>query len=498
MLEAFDLSGKVPKGQYSSTIEPLEAKTAELQREVRKRGKSVIIVMEGWRGSGITEMINLLQPVLDPRGTRIHPIAEPSDIERDHDLFWRFWSRLPAYGQTAIFDRSWYTATIVERYDSEKMDEIPEAGITDINNFEAQLISDGNLLLKFFLHITRDEQKKRLAAIKHDPFTMQARYLRRVEGIYMVDRDFTMIDRMLIKTDMPISPWTIIEAEQMKYAHLRILQTFNSVVECWLKENEGGQKEAIQTFQIKSSTGNEESTLLQRADLTKSYTRNEYKPILKNLQDTLHNLQMETYRKKIPVVIVFEGWDAAGKGGCIIRLAESFNPRGYVVEPVGPPNDWEKMHHYLWRFYTRFPRKGYITIFDRSWYGRVLVERVEGFCTESEWQRAYHEINIMEEELIHDGAILIKFWLHIDKEEQLIRFNDRENDPEKNWKITPDDWRNREKWNEYNAAVNAMIHRTTTTEAPWNVIPANNKYYARIAVLETVESAFKKKLKEIK
>lgn len=498
MLEAFDLTGRIPKGQYSSIVEPLEARTAELQREVRKRGKSVIIVMEGWRGSGITRIINLLQPVLDPRGTRIHPIAEPNDIERDHDMFWRFWSRLPSYGQTAIFDRSWYTSTIVERYESDRMDEIPGSCIEDINNFEAQIISDGNLILKFFLHISKEEQKRRLNVIKDSPFTMQARYLRRKEGIYVLNRDFFMIDRMLMKTDMPASPWTIVEAESMKYGYVRVLQTFNSAVECWLTEKEGGKKELGQTYLIKTMAETEESSILKKTDLTKSYTRPEYKPILQNLQEELRNLQVEIYNHKIPIAIVFEGWDAAGKGGCIIRLAESFNPRGYIVEPIGPPNDWEKMHHYLWRFYTRFPRKGHITIFDRSWYGRVLVERVEGFCSESEWQRAYHEINVMEDELTREGTILIKFWLHIDKDEQLRRFEERQNTPEKNWKITEEDWRNREKWDQYERAVNAMIRRTTTIQAPWTIIPANNKYYARIAVLETVRSAMQKRLKEMK
>jgi len=498
MLEAFDLTGRVPKGEYSAIVEPLEARAGELQREVRNRGKSVIIVMEGWRGSGITEIINLLQPVLDPRGTRIHPIAEPTDVERDHELFWRFWSKLPSYGQTGIFDRSWYTATIVERYDTEKMDEIPASCIEDINNFEAQLISDGNLILKFFLHISKDEQKKRLNAIKKDPFTMQARYLHRKEGIYMVGPDSNMVNRMLMKTDMPAAPWTIIETESMKYGYVRILQTFNSAVECWLTQKEGGQKEQDQTFMIKSVDEAAASSLLLKADLSKSYTRAEYKPILQNLQESLRNLQAEIYKQNIPVVIVFEGWDAAGKGGCIIRLAESFNPRGYVVEPIGVPNDWEKLHHYLWRFYTRFPRNGFITIFDRSWYGRVLVERVEGFCSESEWQRAYHEINVMEDGLTREGTVLIKFWLHIDKDEQLRRFTDRQNDPEKSWKITDEDWRNREKWDQYDAAVNTMIKRTTTSRAPWTVIPANNKYYARVAVLKTVEVALQKRLKENK
>ena len=498
MLEAFDLTGRIPKGQYSSTVEPLEARAAELQRLVRRHGKSVIIVMEGWRGSGITRIINMLQPVLDPRGTRIHPIAEPNDIERDHGMFWRFWSRLPPYGQTAIFDRSWYTSTIVEHYNPDQMDEIPASCIEDINNFEAQIISDGDLLLKFFLHISKEEQKRRLIVIKDSPFTMQARYLLQKEGIYMVNRDFAMIDRMLMKTDMPTSPWTIVEAESMKYGYVRILQTFNSAVECWLTEKEGGKKEQTKTYLIKTITEPEEATILQKADLSKRYSHKEYKPVLQSLQEELHDLQLEIYKRKIPVVIVFEGWDAAGKGGCIIRLAESFNPRGYVVEPIGPPNDWEKMYHYLWRFYIRFPGKGKITIFDRSWYGRVLVERVEGFCSESEWQRAYHEINVMEDGLIRDGTILIKFWLHIDKDEQLRRFEERQNTPEKNWKITEEDWRNREKWDQYEMAVNAMIRRTTTTRAPWTIIPANNKYYARIAVLETVRSALQKKIKEIK
>jgi polyphosphate kinase 2 (PPK2 family) len=198
----------------------------------------------------------------------------------------------------------------------------------------------------------------------------------------------------------------------------------------------------------------------------------------------------------IPVVIVFEGWDAAGKGGCIIRLTNPLNPRGYVVEPYGAPNDYEKLHHYLWRFYQKFPGKGHITIFDRSWYGRVLVERVEKFCREDEWQRAYHEINSMEERMARNGIVIIKFWLHIDPDEQLRRFNERENSEFKKWKITEEDWRNREKWDEYEQAVNTMIRKTSTPEAPWTIIPANNKYYARIMTIKTVIDAIEKKIED--
>jgi len=494
MLEAFDLQSRIQKEDYGAIVQPLETKAGELQREIRKRGKSVIIVMEGWRGSGITRIINLLLPVLDPRGTRIFPIEEPRDIEREHILFWRFWTRLPAYGLIAIFDRSWYTSSIVERYDQQSMDELPAFAISDIINFELQIISDCNLVLKFFLHISKEEQKKRLFEIKDSPFTMQARYLKRKKELYMVGSDFKMIDRMLMKTDIPSCPWTIVEAEQMKYAYVKILKTFNSAVESWFTIKEKGVCGQDQSFLIKSLSATDDSSLLDRADLTKQYTRQEYKPILTSLQEKIRGLQIEIFRKKIPVIILFEGWDAAGKGGCIIRLAEALNPRGYVVEPIGSPNDWERIHHYLWRFYTRFPQKGHITIFDRSWYGRVLVERVEGFCTESEWQRAYHEINLMEDELIQNGTILVKFWLHIDKDEQLKRFNDRQKDPGKNWKITEEDWRNREKWDDYNIAVNDMVRKTTTTKAPWTIIPANNKYYARVAVLDTVADALIKRV----
>ena len=494
MLEACDLSSRISKENYGNIVNDLENKAGELQREVRKKGKSVIIVMEGWRGSGITQIINLLLPVLDPRGTRIYPIEEPKDVEREHNLFWRFWTRLPAYGLTAIFDRSWYTSTIVERYDSGSMVELPASAIADIINFELQLISDGNLILKFFLHISKEEQKKRLEEIKDSPFTMQARYLKRKEGLYMVGSDFKMIDRMLMKTDIPSSPWIIVEAEQMKYAHQKILLSLNSTIQYWLSVESENQDELYHSFLIKSISATDDSNLLDKADLTKQYTRQEYKPILTNLKNQIRNLQIDIYNKKISVIILFEGWDAAGKGGCIIRLAEALNPRGYVVEPIGSPNDWERLHHYLWRFYIKFPKKGHITIFDRSWYGRVMVERIEKFCSETEWQRAYHEIALMEDELTQDGTILLKFWLHIDKDEQLKRFKERQQDPAKNWKITEEDWRNREKWDVYKVAVNDMIRKTTTAKAPWIIVPANNKYYARIMILEKITEVLTKKL----
>ena len=196
----------------------------------------------------------------------------------------------------------------------------------------------------------------------------------------------------------------------------------------------------------------------------------------------------------MPVVIAYEGWDAAGKGGNISRLTQNLDPRGYEVVPVAAPNDVEKAHHYLWRFWARMPKAGHITIFDRTWYGRVLVERVEGFCTEAQWRRAYREINGMEQQLAHFGTVLLKFWLHIDADEQLRRFRERQEMAHKQWKITDEDWRNREKMGQYRDAVEEMLHRTTTPYAPWTIVESNCKRYARVKVLETVCEAIRKRL----
>jgi polyphosphate kinase 2 (PPK2 family) len=289
----------------------------------------------------------------------------------------------------------------------------------------------------------------------------------------------------------------IVEAEQIKYAHVKVLRTVNSLIEGWLKNLYEGSPDNPQFFAVKGAIQNlGETNILDTVDLSLGYSKEDYKPLLEKLQEELRLQQFAAYRQGIPIIIVFEGWDAAGKGGCIIRLTNPLNPRGYVVDPIAAPNDYEKLHHYLWRFYPKFPKKGHITIFDRSWYGRVLVERVEKFCREDEWQRAYHEINSMEERMARSGVIIIKFWLHIDQDEQLKRFNEREKNEFKRWKITEEDWRNRKRWDEYEQAVNTMIRKTSTPEAPWTIVPANNKYYARILTIRTVIEAIQKKVQE--
>lgn len=235
---------------------------------------------------------------------------------------------------------------------------------------------------------------------------------------------------------------------------------------------------------------------LSEVALNRTLDENEYRRRLKERQNQLRELHSELYLKKIPVILAFEGWDAAGKGGTIRRVAKALDPRGYQVIPIAAPTPDEAARHYLWRFWKHLPRDGHVAVFDRTWYGRVLVERVEGFCTESDWRRAYREINEFERELSDWGAVVLKFWLQIDKDEQLLRFQARQNDPEKSWKITDEDWRNRSKWEQYEVCVNDMLRYTSTRFAPWHIIESQNKMFGRVQTLDLIVSAIREKCGE--
>ncbi|MDY5482602.1 MAG: phosphate--AMP phosphotransferase, partial [Clostridium sp.] len=314
------------------------------------------------------------------------------------------------------------------------------------------------------------------------------------------DKFLRMNEEMLERTDTGYAPWTIIEATDKNYAAMKILATVADRLQYELDRRAMEKKQPSGMTLMTSSPAAEtryKNGVLSGVDLTKSLNREEYKKELDELQKKLEFLHSEIYRLRIPVVIGFEGWDAAGKGGAIRRLTSHLDPRGYKVNPTAAPNDVEKVHHYLWRFWNNMPKAGHIAIFDRTWYGRVMVERIEGFCSEADWRRAYQEINEMEAHMANFGAVVLKFWLHIDKDEQERRFKERMEDPAKQWKITDEDWRNREKWDDYETAVNEMLVRTSTTYAPWTIVEGNSKYYARVKVLRTVVEALEKKIKEV-
>ena len=234
---------------------------------------------------------------------------------------------------------------------------------------------------------------------------------------------------------------------------------------------------------------------LDKLDLNRKLdSKNEYQELLEEYQFRLMKLERKVLEKKIAVCVAYEGADAAGKGGNIKRLTEALDPRGYEVHPIGPPSPAEKAHHWLRRFWLRIPPRGRIAIFDRTWYGRVLVERVEKFATTEEWKRAYGEINEFEKALVDDGMVLVKFWIHISKKEQLDRFKKREKDPWKSWKLTEEDWRNRKKWGDYIKALEEMFKKTDTKEAPWTIIEGNWKWWARIKALKTVVNSIEARI----
>lgn len=497
MLEKIDLSKTVDKERYKAVRDEVGARLGVLQRECKAAGIPVIIVFEGMGAAGKGIQINRLIQHLDPRGFSVYASSRPTEDEEMRPFLWRYWIKTPANGRIAIFDRSWYCRVQRDRFDG-IIDEGDVAGaFQDILSFEKQLTDGGAVIIKLFLYISKEEQKKRFKKLeesKETSWRVSESDWKRNEHY---DDYLQINEEMLERTDTHEAPWTIIEATDKNYAAMKILTTVTDRLEYELAKR---REEAAGKKKTAASIPNEryKNGVLSGVDLTKSLTREEYKEKLDKLQKQLEILHSEIYRLRIPVVIGFEGWDAGGKGGAIKRLTSHLDPRGYQVNPTAAPNDIEKVHHYLWRFWNNVPKAGHIAIFDRTWYGRVMVERIEGFCTEADWKRAYQEINEMEAHMANAGAIILKFWLHIDKDEQERRFKERLEDPAKQWKITDEDWRNREKWDQYEEAVNEMLVRTSTTYAPWIVVEGNSKYYARVKVLETVVDAMEEKIKEVK
>ena len=360
--------------------------------------------------------------------------------------------------------------------------------IESIKRFERQLTDNGYLLVKFFFHISKKEQDKRVEKLLSEKDTAwrvsdsdkwQNKHYDKCEEVF---------DRYLSDTNTSNAPWYIIDAKDKKWAELQVLETLCSGIDIALQND----KTALQLIQnvfplVKMPK-------LADVKLDKFISEDEYKSELKRLQERLNALHNRLYRKRVPVIICYEGWDAAGKGGNIKRITGALDPRGFEVHPIASPEPKEKARHYLWRFWTRLPKTGHIAIFDRTWYGRVMVERIEGFCGTNDWQRAYNEINEFEKELVDWGAVVIKFWVQIDKDTQLARFKERENTPEKGWKITDEDWRNRVKWEEYESAIDEMMQKTSTAYAPWHVLESVDKKYARIKALKIVIEELEKVL----
>jgi polyphosphate:AMP phosphotransferase len=480
MFAEINLNHKTGETEFERAIDPLRTRIGELQRECRERGIPIIVVIEGWNASGITMVTGDLIRFLDPRGYSVYSIGRPTDEEEARTLMWRFWIKTPARGRISLFARSWYSRTLAEQLTGIRWKREMQNAIRSIRVFERQLTDDGAVIIKFFLHISKEEQKRRLYERENDRRTSWMITRGDWDFHHLYDSYLPVIEDIIRKTDTHNAPWIIIGATDERYTRLSVFSSVVNALERKIRmaAPASGEKIAGERKVQKSAS--------HRRDLSLSLPRDEYQQTIDRCQDRIRDLQFLLYKRKIPLIILFEGWDAAGKGGTIMRLTRNMNPRGYEVVPVSHPNECEREYHYLWRFYRHFPKSGHITIFDRSWYGRVLVERVEELCEVPVWQRAYEEINELEEDYLQQGGGLVKFWLEIDPEEQLKRFTAREADPHKQWKITREDWRNREKWDLYRQAVDEMLTRTGTRDAPWTIVESNDKYYSRIKTLRTV------------
>ena len=485
MLNNVDLSLTIDKDDYEKQFEIYADKLGYLQRKLRGLEIPVIILFEGWHGSLRGTLVNRLLSALDPRGFKVYSASKTDCNYKEKPYFAPFWSELPPKGAFSIYNGSWYYRKLENAVRSKK----ENISYEDINIFERQLTDDGYLIVKIFLHISQQKQKKNWEKLEKIYGKEWHKVTSDEDEPRAYDDYYSVYEKMFDETDKNNAAWHVLSAEDLRYAELKICEVLFAEIESYLS-----RKEHV-TKKLYAHSAPDVPNILSSVDLSEKVDKEYYKEELKKYQKRLRTLQFALYKHKIPAVVVFEGWDASGKGGAIQRLTSFLDPLGYQVIPIGVPNVVEKQYHYLWRFWQHLPKNGEITIFDRSWYGRVLVERVEGFAAAGEWQRAYQEINETEKQWVRHGILLAKFWLQIDKDVQYQRFEERENNPNKEWKITEEDWRNREKWDQYEIAVNEMLYRTSTDYAPWTIVEANSKYHARLKVLATVVDLFERALK---
>ena len=459
------------------------------QMKLKEKKLPVLVLVEGWGTAGKGSLVGEIIQNIDPRFFKVFTMDSPTEEEKRKPFLCRYFEKIPEAGKFVFLDSGWMDEVTRAVLHEEMNDKEYEQRIASIRRFERQLTDNGYLVMKFFCHISRKEQRKRIEALKENVDTRWRVSENDKWQNKHYDRCLEVFDKYLEDTNTSTAPWYMIDAKSKKWAELQAMEILTQGVDIAL------QNQSLAVPLLQNVFPMEQMPLLSEISMENCVMEEtEYREELSRLQKKLGELHNRLYRKKVPVIIAYEGWDAAGKGGNIKRITGALDPRGYEVHPIASPEPHEKARHYLWRFWTRLPKTGHIAIFDRTWYGRVMVERLEGFCSENDWKRAYNEINEFEKELSDWGAVIIKFWVQIDKDTQLERFNDRQNTPEKRWKITDEDWRNREKWDQYEVAVNEMIQKTSTTYAPWHILESVDKKYARIKALKILIEELEKVL----
>ena len=491
MFESAELNHKVDRNTFDEAMPQLREELLNAQFDlVESKAFPVIILIAGADGAGKAEAVNELNAVLDTHHVSTIAMGPPTEEARERPPLWRFWRALPPKGTIGIFFGSWYSEPLRKQILGEnKLADLQES-LESINRLEKMLSDEGALILKFWFHLSKKEQKQRLKKLKKDPTRYWRLTDRVLDSVKNYHRSRTAAEHVVQLTSTGYAPWVVIGGTDKRYRSLTIA---NTLVHAITQRLNGTEPSLATTPASVITTPLDRKNLLNALDLSQKLERNDYKKRLKSLQARFHDLTRSKAFRKKALVAVFEGNDAAGKGGAIRRATEALDATFYRVHPVAAPTEEERAQPYLWRFWRRIPRLGHCAFYDRSWYGRVLVERIEGFCSEVDWMRAYREINDFESELADNNTIVIKFWLSIGKDEQEKRFNAREAIGYKRYKLTEEDWRNREKWDLYSKAVCDMVDRTSTEHAPWVLVEGNDKYFARIKVLttlcETIEAA---------
>ena len=486
MFESAELGHTIDKASYEKAVPGLRADLLDAQFDMGEAKKfAVVILVNGVNGAGKGETVNLLNAWMDPRHIQTHAFPPPSDEERERPMMWRFWRALPPKGKIGILFGNWYTEPIVSRALKRSKNADLDQSVEQINRFEKMLADEGVLVVKFWMHLSRDAQKRRLKALAADKDTRWRVTPTDWAHFEMYDRFRKVSEHVLRQTSTGHAPWIVVEGADERYRSLTVGRILLEALQKRLAiEKARGWKARTAAAPLPPATDRRD--VINTLDMSLALSRKRFDRSLEKYQGRLNLLTRDAKFRSRSLIAVFEGSDAAGKGGSIRRITGALDARQYQTVPIAAPTEEERAQPYLWRFWRQVPRIGRVAIFDRSWYGRVLVERVEGYCQEADWMRAYAEINDFEDQLVGSGAVVVKFWLTITADEQLRRFKEREKTRFKRFKITEDDWRNRKKWDAYEHAVCDMIDRTSTEIAPWTLVEANDKYYARIKVLRTL------------
>lgn len=487
MFEAAELGRKVSKRDFSAQELPLRERLLELQRRLTSADFPVLILLGGGDASGRSETANVLKEWLDVRYIETHSFGRFAHEEDHRPPSWKFWRTLPPKGRIAIYVGSWYTEAVEARAAGRSGAGKLQGALEHIRTFETMLADDGALILKFWLHIPYETQKRRLEKLAKNKLTAWRVTKESWAALRRYDQRLEAAAEAIRRTDSAETPWFLVESVCERYRSLTLAETVARSIEERLKAPRASRPPSLGPLDTALPARLDgERTVLEKVEQGEPKDDPSYEKKLEKLQEKLGRLTWEAFDQRVSTVLVFEGWDAAGKGGAIRRVSSAVDARLLRVISIAAPTDEEKAHHYLWRFWRHVPVDGRVTVYDRSWYGRVLVERVEGFAQPEEWKRAYREINEFEDELVSHGTVLLKFFLHITPEEQLRRFKERETVAYKQHKITEEDYRNRAKWKDYEAAIDELVARTSTRVAPWALIGANDKRSARLEVLSRV------------